>query len=51
MTIERPVISLHLLLCVVALIIGVAVFFGGIDVNHQHGFGLVIAIVAILFAL
>lgn len=51
MTIQRPVLNVHLVLCLIALIIGVAVFFNGIHVNQHEGFGLVIAILAILLAL
>lgn len=54
MTVERPtrpVLGLHLLLCVVALIVGLLVFGNVFHVNLHEGVGLIIAVVAILLAL
>lgn len=51
MTIERPVVNLHLVLCFIAIIVGVLVFAKVLDVNLDQGIGLVIVTLGVLFAL
>lgn len=54
MTIERPAtpaVTLHLILCVVALILGVLIFANVIHVQPHQSTGLIVSVVAILLAL
>jgi len=48
---ERPAVNLHLVLCVIAIIIGVLVFANVLHVNLHQGVGLVIVTLGILLAL
>ena len=48
---ERPVVNLHLVLCIVAIIVGVLVFANVLHVNAHEGFGLVLVALGVLLAL
>jgi len=49
--VERPVVNLHLVLCIVAIILGVLVFANVLHVNAHEGVGLILATIGILLAL
>lgn len=51
MTIERPAVNVHLVLCVVAIIVGVLVFANVFHVNLHQGIGLVLVALGVLLAL
>ena len=48
---ERPVVNLHLVLCIAAIILGVLVFANVLHVNLHEGVGLILATLGVLLAL
>lgn len=48
---ERPVVNLHLMLCIAAIIIGVLIFASVLHVNLHQGVGVILVTLGILLAL
>ena len=44
----RPTVDLHFVFCVVAIILGVAIFFNGIHVQPHEATGLILATLGVL---